>query len=189
LGQLYIFLVTSCKKNSLKKNFIWKNEKRTIKDSQSFCRVISFGFYLHTCTNGSYLYIKQNHKFFNAWVYASGEYHVLCMRTSDFESTRQQQNIKRFKQFKEHWHVLLLNRRKCRTALRQKNMCKRLRETCTTSSLMGRKTCARKQEKHVPRAPHLHHTSYWHFYTSLIFVTHSWWQVTSHILFDIFILP
>jgi len=75
----------------------------------------------------------------SAWIYTSGLYHVLSLGGSEFQSTVRQQHKKQFKHNKEHWHVLLLNRRRCRTML------------CgSMQHLHGRKTCARRQEKHAP---------------------------------------
>jgi hypothetical protein len=63
----------------------------------------------------------------------------LSLGGSEFQSTVRRQHKKKFKHNKERWHVLLLNRRTCRTML------------CgSISTMQGRKTCARRQEKHAP---------------------------------------
>jgi hypothetical protein len=57
---------------------------------------------------------------------------------------------KQFKQFKEHWHALLLNRRTWRTMLCQKTCARGQEKHAPNRVWWAKKTCARKQEKHVP---------------------------------------
>jgi hypothetical protein len=61
LGQLYIFLITSCKIFHLKKNHM-KKWKRSKKDSQSFCKLILLApiTYLHP-------FVVQNLKLLKFW--------------------------------------------------------------------------------------------------------------------------